>query len=239
MPTKNKILLWRNKTMDYPSLFKQFAAEAFNFKRYRAMPLLFAILCAVGLIPFFIWGFALWIGAQVQIFFYNLLSSSTEYLEGWLKETKKGTGMAAEAVIYLVALPFIFLCRIAFSFFSIVFYLMWFFMQCAFFLITLGQTRWQPYLNKATFDGEKKSSDINFNLGVKIYAIGVAALFVLTGVFAAIGGENADIMQITPIVAAVYVVFAAVGANHAFKFRSESEDEDDEEDEDEDDIPEI
>lgn len=138
--------------MNYSKLISGLTKEAFSGKQYKELPTLFKIFAFIGVFPFTVASALLFIYLHVYTFVFNMVSSGVNYLEIWLNETKKDVKHATEAVIHLIALPFIFFMHIVLSFLAIVFFALWFLLQCFLYIATLGGIRWQPYINHANFD---------------------------------------------------------------------------------------
>ena len=229
--------------MNYNSLIKNLSAEALGAAQYKKIPQPFRALAFVGLLPFILAAFSLSIAYHIMTFSYNIIASSVNYLEAWLKETKKGAGTFAEAVIYAVALPYIFLMQIALSCFAIAFFLVWFYLQCFAFIASLGSTRWQPYVNTASY--ESKSFKPKFAVVARnTIALITFILFCLFALFfiIAVAADEDELYTVYSVISGVYSLFAIIAIPATFQkdfangerfSKNESEYEEDDEEDDE------
>ena len=138
--------------MDFTTHFKSLLKEVFKFKQYKDVSSVTAILGIIAVLPFIIDAALYSVLYLISMFFFAAFSSGAEYLEDWVKQTKKGVSNPAEAAIYLTTTPLIFLIRFALSAYSFAFFVLWFVMQCVFYIATLGGTKWRPYITKVNFD---------------------------------------------------------------------------------------
>ena len=84
-------------------------------------------------------------------FFFKMLAAPADYLDKWLKAEKEGVQHATQAVIYLVALPTVFGFQVLLSLNAFSFFFQWFFLQIQAYILTLGGTKWQPFITEAKF----------------------------------------------------------------------------------------
>jgi hypothetical protein len=140
--------------MDYLSFTNGLFKELKSFKGYSNLNLVCKILMAIATLPFTLAALVCVIAYYILGFFKNAIAMPAEDLEAWVDKRKSGEHFLPTAVIYLVALPFIFLLRVVYSLMSIVFYFMWFEIMMFTFVATLGGVRWQPFVNKAKYDEE-------------------------------------------------------------------------------------
>ncbi|MBR7117587.1 MAG: hypothetical protein IKC87_07775 [Clostridia bacterium] len=138
--------------MNYSNLIKGLSAEAFSGSQYKRLSGAFGVFAFIGVLPFFIMSCILAVSYHVSCFFFNALSSGVGYLESWLNEKKKDVNPITEAVLYFLTIPFIFFCHALLSIFSIIFFFIWFQLQCFAYIASLGGIRWQPYINRATYN---------------------------------------------------------------------------------------
>lgn len=135
--------------MNYSTMFKKLTKEVSGVCQYKHLASPFKAFAIVTTIPFWFF-YALSICLNyICLFFFNCLASSCDYLESWVRETKKDVFHATEAVIYFVSMPFIFFLRCLLSIFGIVFYLNWFCTMCIAYIATLGGIRWTPSISSA------------------------------------------------------------------------------------------
>jgi hypothetical protein len=98
--------------MNYSKLINGFTKELCQYCQYKRFDTTMKRLAFIGLLPFWIVAFLLIGVLHVYSFIFNGLSASVEYLEIWIKEFNKDVSKGiAEAVVYLIALPFIWFFR--------------------------------------------------------------------------------------------------------------------------------
>lgn len=175
--------------MNYSKLFKDFKNELFQAIQYKRLTTGYRIMAAIATFPFWAMYCTLLCVKYVYLFMYNCLASSNDYLEIWVKETKQGVQHATEAVIYLVAMPFIFFIRCILSFFSIIFYMLWFSAMIAGYICSLGGIKWQPFISQAKYDDNvtyKATTDINVAnktiIATFVAFVGYIAMFILSAI---------------------------------------------------------
>lgn len=155
-------------------------SEAREGIQYRRLPTFARIFAFIALLPIIIIDCVLIAEYYALLFIYKAASFPVESLEAWLDGKREGTRHATEAVLYLVAMPWIFFCRVWLSICTLVFFFLWLFIMAATYLVTLGGVRWQPFINEADFDGEH-SFDLKPSRGVAVgFTIGAFAVAVLT-----------------------------------------------------------
>lgn len=134
--------------MDYSARVKSLLKEVFSAKQYKLLSPAAKVFAFIGVFPFIAYATLLTIAYNVYVFLFNVLSSSVNYLENWQKKKKDDSSWFGEGILYLITFPFIFFNQVLLSFMSISFFFIWFFMQCTFYIATLGGIRWQPYITK-------------------------------------------------------------------------------------------
>lgn len=220
--------------MNYTTLFTNLKTELKDFCQYKQLPILFRIFAVIATLPFWI-SFVLLIVAQyIYLFFLNGFAASSDYLEKWLTEIRKGVNTyTTEAVIYLTCLPTIFVLKCFLSIFSVIFYFGWFFTMCSGYIASLGGIKWQPFISNAKFDkNEKLTPTTNITAGKIIVLIG-AILFVISFTLTIIfnnGSINEAIYEATEdidvlltihrlvlIVEAIYELFVIIAVSITFR----------------------
>ncbi|MBO5313501.1 MAG: hypothetical protein J6B29_05995 [Clostridia bacterium] len=134
------------------ALTKSLVKEALMGIQYKRLPMALRVLAIITLSPFFLAQILTVAFVHSLGFIYNLISAPVEYLEFWQRERKDEVKHATQCVIYLVSTPFIFFLRIMLAFFAPLCYMVWLFLMAVTYIITLGGVRWQPTLNKASYD---------------------------------------------------------------------------------------
>ncbi len=141
--------------MNYSKLLRGFTKEFGQFSQYKKLGQPLKTLAIVGMLPFLIFTFALIGIMYVYVFLFNCIASAVEYLEHWLKDFKKDVSNGiAEAVVYLVTLPVIYVFRCILSLFAFTYYILWFEMMCVTYISSLAGIRWQPFISSAIYEDE-------------------------------------------------------------------------------------
>ncbi len=224
--------------MNYSLYFKSLVKEATDGKQYKRLATAGKVFGFIGVFPFIVASVLLSIAFNVYIFVFNLLSCSVDYLESWLKSKKDDSRWFGEGVIFLVALPFVFLNHILLSFLTISFFVIWFFMQCTFYIATLGGTRWQPYISKVDLnDGKHFVATTNITAG-NVTSIVIGAIYSLYLFLSLIGlfVDDYDYSQFVSIIKLILQLGTVITVPIVFKKGEASlnDDELDEADEDDD-----
>ena len=140
--------------MDYSKLIKDLTAEMKKGKTYKALPIALRIIFIILFIPLILSFLLSKLIFWFTIFFYKMLAAPAEHLHKWLTSQKDDVQHLTQAVMYIVCLPVIFGFQVALSFNAIAFFFQWFGIQIVAYILTLGGTRWQPFITEATFDQE-------------------------------------------------------------------------------------
>ena len=204
--------------MNYSALFKDFKKELFASIQYKHLGSPFKAFGFVAAIPFWIVYFAVMCTQYVTLFFFNCLASCSDYLEAWVKETKKDVNPITEAVLYLVTMPFIFFTRCLLSIFSIYFYMLWFFLMCVSYIASLGGIRWQPFITTAKFDNVKCTATTNKIAGNVISIIGFSLLCLCALLYLIfLMAESYDIYRVYMVFDAIYMLYMIIAIPITFK----------------------
>ena len=139
--------------MNYAALLKNLSKEAKTNSNLKKMNIIGRIILTIIFIPLFIAFFFSKIGFWLTMFFYKMVAAPAEYLNKWLEAEREGVQHATQAVIYFVCLPTIFSFQITLSINAISFFMQWFCLQIQAFILTLGGTKWQPFITEASFEG--------------------------------------------------------------------------------------
>ena len=139
--------------MNYTQLIKDLIHEATTNTRYhKMMSPAMRILTLIALTPVLIVEVALIIAYYFLLFVYHALVAPITYLETWLEGKKDTVKHATQAVMYFVCLPAIFALRFLAAMISFAFYFVWFALTVVTYIITLGSSRFQPFIDIAKFD---------------------------------------------------------------------------------------
>lgn len=164
------------------------------------------ILAVIALIPVYIITFFTEIGYAILVFFFNAASSGIRYLENWVDNKKKDVNMATEAVLYFITMPTIFFFNVFFSIFTIFFYLIWFSLQILYYIISLGGTKWQPFIMDAKFDDSTEYAPVYSITARRAWSVVAFSLFILLILFSLFGaGET-----VTGFISVLYTVSVTV-----------------------------
>ena len=137
--------------MDYTNLLKPLSLELKENSKLKKLPVVSKTVLTILFIPFFVSFFFGKIGFWLTMFFYKMLSAPADHLHRWLKEEREGIHPAAQAVLYFICLPTIFSIQVTLSLNAVSFYIQWFGLQICAYVLSLGGTRWQPFVTDATF----------------------------------------------------------------------------------------
>ena len=137
--------------MNYYALLKGLSNEVKTNSKLKEQNIVVRIILTIIFIPIFIGFFFGKIGFWLTNFFFKMLAAPADYLDKWIKAEREGVQHATQAIIYLIALPTIFGIQVMLSFNAVSFFFQWFSLQIQAYIITLGGTKWQPFINEAQF----------------------------------------------------------------------------------------
>ena len=141
--------------MNYSKLISQLTAEmkkkVARWDKMKKGLKIFLIIVFVPFIASFILNKVIF---WLTMFFYQLLGAPAGHLHHWLHAEKDTVQHATQAVLYAICMPVVFGLEVILSLASFLFYIEWFVLQIHAIIITLGGTKFQPFLNEATFDEE-------------------------------------------------------------------------------------
>lgn len=141
--------------MNYAKLLKQLTTEMKTKNaRWSKMKKGLKIFLIIVFIPFIVSFILSKIVFWLTMFFYQLLGAPAGHLHHWLHAEKDVVQPAAQAVLYLICMPVVFGLQVVLSLASFLFYVEWFVLQIIAFIVTLGGSKFQPFINEATFDEE-------------------------------------------------------------------------------------
>lgn len=151
--------------MDYAKNISGLFKQARENSQYQRFPSWVKVRMVIGLLPFFITLAILTITYYCINFLCKLTSAPADFLNSFLKQEGERVKHLTQAIMYWIAFPFIFAFKVMLSFLSIYMYVIWFFIMCLTYLVTLGSVDWQPYLFDANYDEERKP--INYKPSIK------------------------------------------------------------------------
>ena len=137
--------------MDYYALLKGLSREAKTNSKLKEQNIVVRIIITIIFIPLFVAFFFGKLGFWFTNFFFKMLAAPADYLDKWLKAEKEGVQHATQAVIYFVALPTVFSFHVLLSLNAFSFFFQWFGLQIQAYILTLGGTKWQPFITEAQF----------------------------------------------------------------------------------------
>ena len=196
--------------MDYEKSARDLLHEAGECLQYKRMTMPYRVFAFISVIPFWIAAALCTVLYYITSFFHNVFSASADYLEGWLKRTKSDVRHLTEAVIYFIAVPTIFFMQVILSFYSFIFFVIWFLMQCNFYIATLGGIKWQPYISRASYGAEKITVTTN-STASKVFSIINLVLFcalILTYILTVTNVITVN--TVYTVVCEVYFLFSAI-----------------------------
>ena len=138
--------------MNYFELMNGLVKESFEFPQYKRMPIVYRILMTICLLPLILLDLSLFVSYQALAFLQKGLSTPADVLHDFVKKERAEVKHITQAIIYAIALPWIFFNYVLLSFISLMFYLIWFFIMLLTYIITLGGVTWQPFISEARYE---------------------------------------------------------------------------------------
>jgi hypothetical protein len=205
--------------MNYLALLKGFWKEAFDLKQYKHLGPVFGALAFVAVLPFVISAFSIILSFVILGFVYNALESSVKFLEAWIEEQKKGIRHATEAVLYVVAMPWVFLCMALLSSFAMIFYFLWFSLQVSAYIATLGGIKWQPFITYTSYDENKRWLVTTNSVASIIITISLLVFFLSSIIFfvVAIAVDSEECLVFFGIFEFVYLLSSYIAVPIVFR----------------------
>ena len=202
--------------MNYSALIKGLSKDILSFVAFKKLSVVARVLAVLLLLPFICATITGVVTLWVMLFFFKGYTAAVEYLEAWLKETKKDTKGATEAIIYLVCLPVIFLFRVMFSVFAISFFFNWFYTECVAYVGTLGGIKWQPFISDAEFDDKEYTSNIDTASAEKNIIKTICLMLITPVALAILGAIIGVLVEAVGVVAAVFFALGAMVGGIAY-----------------------
>ena len=139
--------------MNYSKLLQQLTAEMkTKGTRWSQMKKGLKIFLIIVFVPFIVSFILNKIVFWLTMFFYQLLGAPAGHLHHWLHAEKDTVQHATQAVLYAICMPVVFGLEVILSLASFLFYIEWFVLQVHAIIITLGGSKFQPFLNEASFE---------------------------------------------------------------------------------------
>lgn len=156
------------------ALFK----EAFKFKKYKAMPIFFAIVVGICQIGFALASFVVAGLIYVVNFLKKLLMLPVEYMHSIVRGEKDEVKAGAQTVIYLISWPVIFLAYLSLTLLVVALNVLYILLSLVTFVWTLGGFRFHLLLSEA--DDIEKTVEGKYNKTVLIlFIVGILAIAIL------------------------------------------------------------
>ena len=134
--------------VDYSVSVTNLFRELFKFKKYKSMPLVWAILVGIFMLPFTIISFLSAAFIYLLHFFIKIIMIPTDFLHGVLRDEKSNVSSAAQVVVYLVSWPIVFFGRIFMAFLVFFVNLIYVGFSISSFTWSLGAFRFHLFINK-------------------------------------------------------------------------------------------
>ena len=134
--------------VDYSVSVTNLFRELFKFKKYKSMPLIWAILVGIFMLPFTIISFLSAAFIYLLHFFIKIIMIPTDFLHGVLRDEKSNVSSAAQVVVYLVSWPLVFMGRIFMAFLVFFVNLIYVGFSISSFTWSLGAFRFHLFINK-------------------------------------------------------------------------------------------
>lgn len=138
--------------MNQSKLMTSLIKEALEFIQYSRLPKYVTALLIIALSPIIIATTILVCDFYIMVFILKVFSTPCDYLLNFIKTEGKEVHWLAQAVIYAIGFPLIFIFKIYIAFMTVSLMLSWFIINCLIYTITLGGIRFQPYLLETTFE---------------------------------------------------------------------------------------
>ncbi len=145
--------------MNYELKMRALIKEAFKFKKYKKMNLLFKILTIILEIPFIISSLIFIALFYIAYCFIDLISISGEYVKTVIRNEGKDVKHATQFIIYFFGFPFVILMTIITSFLNLFLGIYYFFVNIFGEVATLHGFKFQPFISSASEDFEINVND--------------------------------------------------------------------------------
>ena len=156
------------------ALFK----EAFKFKKYKAMPLAFAIIVGIFQIPFTLVSFVVAGFIYLINFIMKLFAFPVEQIHGVVRGEKDEVKAGAQTVIYLISWPLIFFSYVLLIFSTFMLNILYIIVAVTTFIWTLGGFRFHLLLSDAGDIEKTVEGKYNKNALI-VYVVVIAVIIVL------------------------------------------------------------
>ena len=212
--------------MNYSLLLGKIKKEIFEAFQYTDLVTPIKILAFIAMFPFWVLTVSMLIVNYIYLFSYKCVASASDYLECWLQDNRKGMHPATEAVLYFVAMPFIFMLRCVLSFFSITFFILWFTLNCCAYIATLGSIEWRPFISEVDVNSSVSYKPSSSRTGRYVIVIIAFSLICLILFFSFLSGVFMDLEEydgylilksIESVFMCIYAGYSIIAVPIAFK----------------------
>ena len=138
--------------MNYTKKLNALLSEATKAVQYKELSKFQKFAYVFAMLPLFVMDALMIAFYYVFTFVLNGLGAPFCVLSDYVKKEREGSKAAADAVICLVAMPFLFVYQVYLSLASFVFYVLWFTIMAVTYVISLGGIKWRPYITEAEFN---------------------------------------------------------------------------------------
>ena len=143
--------------MDIFNKFKDLVNESLLCKSYKGMTVAKRVLCIIALAPFI----AIYVGMLLMYWLiaviYRFACNYLEYIHAFIAKERAEVRHATEAVIYLIAFPWIFALKLLSSVLALVLMIAHFFTSMIGYVATFGGIKFSPFVLDNADRSEKKS----------------------------------------------------------------------------------
>ena len=165
-------------TVDFAKGTTALFKEAFKFKKYKAMPVFFAIVVGICQIPFVLMSFFMAAIVYVFNFLIKIIAYPAEQIHGLVRTEKDEVRLGAEIVIYLVSWPTIFFLYSLLILSTFMLNILYIFVALPTFIWSLGGFRFHLLLGDAK-DIEKPVKGKYNNAALIIFVVVLALLLIV------------------------------------------------------------
>lgn len=165
-----------NFSINYMEKTTRLLKEAFQFKKYKAMPLILAILVGIFMLPVALISAILAVAVYLPGYMFAIVSQPVESLHKLLNNEGKEVKHGTQALIYLLSWGFIFVAYASLASLSVVLTVLYSLFSIVTYLWTLGGFKFHLFASEEDISIEL---DRKYNLFVPIVFIAVMAILLL------------------------------------------------------------
>ena len=165
-----------NFSINYMEKTTRLLKEAFQFKKYKAMPLILAILVGIFMFPVALISAILAVAVYLPGYMFAIVSQPVESLHKLLNNEGKEVKHGTQALIYLLSWGFIFVAYASLASLSVVLTVLYSLFSIVTYLWTLGGFKFHLFASEEDISIEL---DRKYNLFVPIVFIAVMAILLL------------------------------------------------------------